>query len=98
MKRCLDCPRFVGNGSRCERCRLAHERQREQARGPRRDGALHAKWARAVKERDGGRCRICGATRRIEAHHIKRLADGGGYSLGNGVTLCRTHHLEMHRA
>lgn len=61
---------------------------------------MHSRWARAVKERDGRRCRIRGCqtpTDRIQAHHIKPLAAGGGYDLGNGITLCHGHHTEVHR-
>ena len=44
----------------------------------------------AVLERDHYKCVICGATGKLDAHHIleRRLWDDGGYFLDNGVTLC----------
>lgn len=99
MRRCLDCPRLVAVGSRCEQHRLQQERARDRQRGARRVGWLHGPWARAVKDRDGWRCRVRGCetpTDRIEAHHIVALHEGGGYALTNGITLCHGHHLEAH--
>lgn len=61
---------------------------------------MQARWAKAVKDRDGWRCRIADCatpTDRIEAHHLRPLIAGGDYSLGNGITLCHGHHKEIHR-
>lgn len=61
-------------------------------------GAAHAAWARAVKDRDGWRCRICGATRGLVAHHVRPWATFSAlrYDLDNGETLCNTCHARMH--
>ena len=98
-RRCLvfGCGRFIRVGSRCDEHQRAHERARDRARGPRRDGALHSRWARLVKHRDGFVCRRCGSAEHVEAHHIRPLAEGGGYTLVNGITLCKEHHREAHR-
>ena len=55
-------------------------------------------WANEVKERDGYRCRLCGSTEGVEAHHIIPWdADPDQrFSLDNGITLCRLHHDRIH--
>jgi 5-methylcytosine-specific restriction endonuclease McrA len=50
------------------------------------------KVSRAVKKRDGYRCRRCGARRQLSAHHIKPRAQGGTDSLRNLLTLCAACH------
>ena len=60
----------------------------------RRNGALAR--SRALN-RDGYRCRHCGRSGRLEVHHLHSLRDGGDNSLDNLVTLCREHHIEIHR-
>lgn len=53
------------------------------------------RWARVRREaldRDGWRCRTCGAYAN-EVDHIVPLARGGApYDLANLQSLCRTHH------
>lgn len=94
MRRCLDCPRLIAGGSRCAECRRAHER----VRNGRRSAEARGPWARAVKERDGNRCQRCGSPEGVEAHHIRPLAQGGGDTLDNGITLCGGCHKAVHRA
>lgn len=58
--------------------------------------ALRA-WSRAVRDRDGYRCRVCGGTYGVQAHHIvsrrvKRLR----YDVSNGLTACATCHDDIH--
>lgn len=50
---------------------------------------------RRAKDRDGWRCRRCGAAGRLEVHH---LDPDGGDELENLVTLCRTCHIAEHDA
>ena len=48
-------------------------------------------------ERDGWRCTGCGRMGRLEAHHVKALADGGDpYHADNVATLCRGCHIAAH--
>ena len=58
------------------------------------------KWARARQaafERDGHRCTKCGSAGALEAHHVKRLEDGGSeYDLDNILTRCRDCHVREH--
>ena len=49
----------------------------------------------AVFERDGHRCRVCGAGNcRLDAHHVTNRNEmpNGGYVAENGITLCDTCH------
>ncbi len=55
-----------------------------------------AEWAKAVKYRDAGVCRKCGAMETLHAHHIRPVYQGGKNTLANGVTLCRTCHSDTH--
>lgn len=54
----------------------------------------YRKWRQAVFKRDRRKCKVCGATRKLQAHHIKRWADFPmlRYEIGNGITLCRKCH------
>jgi len=50
-------------------------------------------WARAVKERDGFKCVVCGDTERLNAHHIiARENHETKLDLKNGISLCPRHH------
>jgi hypothetical protein len=88
VRRCLDCPRLIQSGSRCKACQRAY-----------RTPYARTTWPEQVKRRDGYRCRVPGCTTphdRLQAHHIRRLADGGTSTLANGVTLCHRHHQQAH--
>ncbi len=63
----------------------------------RRSRAIPPAIRRALHARDGG-CRFpgCGATRRLDAHHVEHWADGGDTCAGNLVSLCRHHHRALH--
>ena len=50
-------------------------------------------WAKAVKERDGNMCVVCGETERLNAHHIiVRENHETKLDVQNGISLCPTHH------
>ena len=55
--------------------------------------------ANAAKARDGWRCQRpgCGSMAGLEAHHRDRRS-AQFWNLGAIQTLCRTHHIEHHRA
>lgn len=54
-------------------------------------------WRKKVFERDKYKCRICGKTGKIEAHHLlnwinyKELR----YDVNNGITVCKLHHKKL---
>ena len=57
-------------------------------------------WANASLKRrdlDGWRCAECGKAGRLEVHHVKAMRDGGNHDMNNLKTLCRTHHIAIHR-
>lgn len=52
---------------------------------------------RAVRERDGYRCRFPGChSRRTDAHHIVYWSDGGETKLSGLISLCKRHHAIVH--
>lgn len=55
-------------------------------------------WTKAVKDRDGWRCRECGSTDRLHSHHIKPWARFPDlrYEVSNGITLCHACHEAAH--
>lgn len=93
MRRCLDCRALITSGSRC----AVHQRALERRRGQRRPSVARHQLPEATKARDGYRCRRCGGTVGLEAHHIKARQDGGRDTLANMVTLCHQCHQEQHR-
>ena len=59
----------------------------------------HTYWSKIVRERDGFRCQICGATNtQIHAHHLNCWSDflQDRYSIGNGISLCFKCHSLYH--
>jgi hypothetical protein len=52
---------------------------------------------RALRHRDGDRCRFPGCPGNgVEAHHVTHWLDGGATRLENMVSLCRRHHHRHH--
>ncbi len=47
-------------------------------------------------KRDKYKCVFCSETKELDVHHIVDRHDmpNGGYVLSNGITLCKTHHLD----
>lgn len=54
-------------------------------------------FRKAVRERDGGKCIICGSKKRVQVHHIVRYVDSEvlRYSPSNGCCLCYQHHKKV---
>lgn len=58
--------------------------------------ALYADWALRVKQRDGWKCLLCGATENLTAHHwyvCDHHAHAARYCVDNGATLCYACHI-----
>jgi hypothetical protein len=86
VKFCLHCHRHyeVGTGvrGRCGDCGRAYDRELSRQKRARR-ARNSAAWQKAralARQRDGQRCVSCGATEKVEVHHIIRVADGGDRS------------------
>lgn len=56
---------------------------------------LLSKWSLSIRERDGWLCQVCGATERLQAHHLlpKLKYKEYIYDLYNGITLCSRCHM-----
>lgn len=65
--------------------------------GRRRRGASPAQLL-ALRVRDRGRCVVpgCGATRHLDAHHLRPWALGGPTDLDNLALVCGAHHRLVH--
>ncbi|MFA5787234.1 MAG: DUF222 domain-containing protein [Actinomycetota bacterium] len=63
----------------------------------RQSRSIPAALRRALQTRDGG-CKFpgCGASRYVDAHHVRHWARGGPTSLSNLLQLCRHHHRLVH--
>jgi hypothetical protein len=58
-----------------------------------------ANWgeiSQQVKKRDGYKCRNCGGTKNLHAHHIVPRVKGGTHELTNLATICRKCHKKIH--
>lgn len=57
------------------------------------------RWSEFIRERDDHRCVDCHSTRKLSAHHICRkvFLPEAEYQTGNGITLCRDCHQEVHQ-
>ena len=71
----------------------AHQTARHTARQPSFQSQL-TKWSRAVRDRDGNRCAVCGTVNYPQAHHIlpKRFFKAVALDIDNGICLCPSHH------
>ena len=58
----------------------------------------YAVWRRAVMERDGYLCRLCGARGELHAHHIMAWSKRADlrFDVANGLTLCPACHAAQH--
>lgn len=64
-----------------------------------RSSGRYTEWRKAVFERDGFTCQICGQVGGgLQAHHIKRWSTNVNerYQVSNGITLCKKCHKELH--
>lgn len=61
---------------------------------------MYVGWADDVKNRDNGKCFICGANDKVVAHHLysKNKFPSLESEIDNGVTLCTNHHQDFHKS
>lgn len=65
-----------------------------------RSSKEYFEWRKAVFERDGFTCQLCGQVGGgLQAHHIQHWSTNVDerYQVQNGVTLCEKCHRELHR-
>src|SRR5260221_454758 len=55
-------------------------------------------WSALIRTRDGNKCAACSSVRNLAAHHIcrKTFLPEARLQTGNGITLCRTCHRDVH--
>jgi hypothetical protein len=55
-------------------------------------------WRAFIVERDGYQCVWCESNERLNAHHVFRrtLLPQAQFQTGNGITLCRSCHADVH--
>ena len=63
-----------------------------------RTSAEYQRFRKAVLDRDGHKCVMCGVTEKLCVHHIIPFSKSNALALdpGNGQTLCEEHHNLMH--
>jgi hypothetical protein len=56
-------------------------------------------WSHFIRLRDGYRCVVCKSSTSLSAHHIvrKSFLPETTFQTGNGITLCRLCHKEVHK-
>ena len=57
---------------------------------------IYRRLIKKVLERDGWRCRKCGAIENLQVHHKVHRSQQGDDSLANLITLCAYCHMEEH--
>lgn len=101
---------FEKMGQRCRKCYLEnnygknHPRYKpeltDEYRMSKRNSTALRQWYYDIKLRDDFTCAICGDDRggNLNAHHFYSYADypDKRLDMNNGITLCKTCHLEFH--
>jgi predicted restriction endonuclease len=61
--------------------------------------SLRKAFRESVFSRDNYKCKICGKTENLDAHHItdRHLMPNDGYTSYNGITLCPEHHMNAEK-
>lgn len=56
-------------------------------------------WARNVHKKHNYKCIVCDSRKDLNAHHLDgwNIAKHMRFSVGNGVTVCETHHIDFHK-
>lgn len=88
MANCEDCGRYillkVKTTTLCKSCFF---KRRAKA-----DSANQRLKRQLIKER-GGKCEVCGDTKKLQAHHIVHVSKGGKNELSNLKLVCHDCHL-----
>lgn len=59
----------------------------------------YRKWRRDVLKRDNYSCKLCCSKNKLVSHHILEAKEfpEKRYDLNNGITLCKTCHIKVHK-
>jgi 5-methylcytosine-specific restriction endonuclease McrA len=77
----------------CPECQRERDRRRYSTARKARSSSAWQQVREKAKRRDGHRCRQCGSSENLEAHHVRGLAEGGSaFTLDNVITLCAACH------
>jgi hypothetical protein len=59
--------------------------------------AKQKKWSHEVRERDGHKCKNCGTSENLEAHHLIpwKMNEQLRYEISNGMTVCGSCHAKL---
>lgn len=73
------------------------KRKKKHSRKKHKLSAIYKANRLFVLQRDGYKCRSCGAIKRLAVHHIMHRENGGCDEPHNLVTLCAKCHAEQHK-
>jgi len=75
---------------------IRNQRWKDDKVQPRRNfnDPSYIKWRKSVYKRDNYTCKMCGSTKNLQAHHVRRWADNPHlrFDVKNGITLCVLCH------
>lgn len=91
---CIRCGVLIERGSYCPRHQPVGWVERPSPSS--RDRPSQRLIAR-VRERDGHACQRCGATERLQVHHVRGVARGGKHEASNLIVLCADCHRAAER-
>lgn len=87
---------FIQKTSGSNNCRWIEDRSKIKIGDRSLNDPLQKGWRKAVKNRDGWKCRIAdeNCSGKLEAHHILPWSQFPElrYQVNNGITLCHAHH------
>lgn len=104
-RRCRQCrdyypaEEFFRPGYHSKECldkKLAASNNKSAGVPKRKSKRIHPDLQRAVRERDGGRCRWCGKPTTLQSHHVRYRSEGGPDDVANLLTLCDACHRLAH--
>ena len=59
----------------------------------------YRKWRSQVIKRDNHKCKLCGNSKNLVAHHIIEAQNNPSikFEINNGITLCNICHIKIHK-
>ena len=76
---------------------IGQKNNEKQSKPKKKKLESQSEWRQQIIRRDGKRCKLCGSTYWLEAHHIIYKSRGGERTNPlNGIMLCKTCHMDVH--